>query len=60
MLTALRHIVEGVTLAPSLQEAMHTLAAQTREVMEVDCCRITSYNVCYTKLLRAQSKSYPT
>lgn len=27
-------------MAPSLQEAMHTLAAQTREVMEVDCCSI--------------------
>lgn len=40
MLTALRRIVEGVTLAPSLSEAMNALVQQTRSAMQVDCCSV--------------------
>ncbi len=40
MLTALRRIVEGVTLAPSLSEAMTALVQQTRAAMQVDCCSV--------------------
>lgn len=40
MLTTLRQIVESVTAAPSLFDAMHTLVQQTRAAMHVDCCSV--------------------
>ncbi len=40
MLTTLRQIVESVTAAPSLSEAMRTLVQQTRAAMHVDCCSV--------------------
>lgn len=40
MLTTLRQIVESVTQAPSLLEAMTVLVRQTRSAMQVDCCSV--------------------
>ena len=40
MLTTLRQIVEGVTQAPSLHDAMNVLVRQTRSAMQVDCCTV--------------------
>ncbi len=40
MLTTLRQIVESVTAAPSLSDAMHSLVQQTRAAMHVDCCSV--------------------
>ena len=40
MLTTLRQIVEGMTQAVSLQDAMKVLVCQTRAAMEVDCCSV--------------------
>lgn len=40
MLTTLRQIVEGVTQAASLYDAMRVLVCQTRSAMQVDCCSV--------------------
>lgn len=40
MLTTLRQIVEGMTQAVSLHDAMKVLVCQTRAAMEVDCCSV--------------------
>ena len=40
MLTTLRQIVEKVTQAPSLHDAMNVLVRQTRSAMQVDCCTV--------------------
>ena len=40
MLTTLRQIVECVTKAPSLQDAMTGLVQQIRAAMQVDCCSV--------------------
>ncbi|MGL4205494.1 MAG: phosphoenolpyruvate--protein phosphotransferase [Aeromonadaceae bacterium] len=40
MLTTLRQIVEGVTQAASLHDAMRVLVSQTRSAMQVDCCSV--------------------
>ncbi|SIR23878.1 phosphotransferase system, enzyme I, PtsP [Aeromonas sp. RU39B] len=40
MLTRLRHIVESMTAAPSLEQALQALVSQTRTAMAVDCCSV--------------------
>ncbi len=40
MLTQLREIVEQVTAASTLEEAMAILVSQTRETMGTDCCSV--------------------
>lgn len=40
MLTQLRHIVESMTEASSLEQALHALVRLTRSAMVVDCCSV--------------------
>ncbi|ALP40362.1 phosphoenolpyruvate--protein phosphotransferase [Aeromonas schubertii] len=40
MLTQLRHIVESMTAAASLEQALQALVHLTRNVMQVDCCSV--------------------
>ena len=40
-----------------LNERLGTVGLSLESVVKMDCLRITSYNVCYTKLLRLRGES---